>query len=378
MAENRVFFTRSVFKSLSHAKRRISVIFIAIFLGACVSAAFLNLYFDTNSKMSKELKAYGANFIISARNSGDLLQISDLNSALAKINKQNLISHTPYLYGFYSLGSTSAVVAGVEFEGFKKSKPLLEVREGSFGLNDFSADAAFLGVNLAKSLEVKVGQSVEIRNPKNHELRKVIIKGIFYGGDESDDIIYIDLNLAQELAGVGAAANYADAVIDGNFETITQIAQNASSENVQAKPIARISLAEGAILDKIKALMMLIAAVVLIISSTSVNTTLSSIIFSRKKEIALNLSLGATNRDIIKLFGAEIAILTILASVLGAFAGYFLSQILGFLVFNSSINFRFLSVIFAVIISLLCSFFAAFYPIKEALKVNLVENLRGE
>lgn len=39
--------------------------------------------------------------------------------------------------------------------------------------------------------------------------------------------------------------------------------------------------------------MFLIILVVLIIVTTSVNTTLSSIIFSRKKEIALRLALGA-------------------------------------------------------------------------------------
>jgi putative membrane protein len=55
-----------------------------------------------------------------------------------------------------------------------------------------------------------------------------------------------------------------------------------------------------------------------------------------------------------------------------------LSQLLGFLIFNSGINFRIMSIILAVLISVLCSAIAAIYPIKQALRVNLAQNLRGE
>ena len=205
-----------------------------------------------------------------------------------------------------------------------------------------------------------------------------IVKAIFSLGDESDDIVYIDLKQAQNLLGDGDVINYADAVINGSFDEISQIAASLSNDKINAKPLARVSLAQGAILDKIKALMALISVIVLIISSTSVNTTLSSIIFSRRKEIALNLSLGATNSDIVRLFGYEICILTLIASILGAFGGYLLSQLLGFLIFNSGINFRIMSIILAVLISVLCSAIAAIYPIKQALRVNLAQNLRGE
>ncbi|MDU5326241.1 ABC transporter permease, partial [Campylobacter ureolyticus] len=233
------------------------------------------------------------------------------------------------------------------------------------------------GINLAKSLEAKINQTITITNPKNLVSKNVIVKGIFYGGDESDELMFVDISVAQALD-EEKVINYANAVINLNFDKISNLSKELSNDLINAKPIAQISLSEGAMLDKIKGLMALIGLVILIISSTSVNTTLSSIIFSRKKEIALNLALGATKKDIVKLFGTEIAIITIFSAVLGAFSGYILAQILGMMIFKASIDFRILSVIIAVLISLICSFIAAFYPIKKAIKINLADTLRGE
>ena len=57
------FLLRSVFKSLRFSYDRTLIIFISIMLGACVTGAFVNVYLDIDSKMRKELKAYGANVL---------------------------------------------------------------------------------------------------------------------------------------------------------------------------------------------------------------------------------------------------------------------------------------------------------------------------
>lgn len=370
------FLLKSVLKSLKFGYQRVLVIAVAIFIGAMVSGAFLNIYFDIDSKMSKELKAYGANLVITSNE--NFTQNSVLNTAISKIDTTKLIGYTPYLYGFYNLQTTNGIVVGVDFTGLKKTKPFLEIRKGSMNLNDFSENSAFIGLNLAKILEAKINQKIVITNQQNSKSVNVVVKGIFYGGDESDEIMFISLKNAQILRNEGDVINYADAVISGNFSEISAIGKNLSNEFLNAKPIAQISLSQGVILDKIKALMALISVVILIISSTSVNTTLSSIIFSRKKEIALNMVLGATKKDIIKLFGYEILFLALLASILGAFCGYFLAQILGLVIFQTGINFRLISAIIAALISLVCSCVAAYYPLKQALSINLAQNLRKE
>ena len=93
MAQNSRFFIHSVFSSLRFASKRVAVIFIAIFIGAAVSAAFLNLYFDTNSKMSKELKAYGANLVISPKNGEIFIDTNAVYGAFSRVDKAHLLSY---------------------------------------------------------------------------------------------------------------------------------------------------------------------------------------------------------------------------------------------------------------------------------------------
>lgn len=54
------------------------------------------------------------------------------------------------------------MVLGTDFRALKITKPFLEVKEGSFSLNDFDENSAFLGVNLAKQLGLKAGNELQI------------------------------------------------------------------------------------------------------------------------------------------------------------------------------------------------------------------------
>lgn len=381
MVGNRAtFFSHQIKNSLIFSIQRVLIIVVSIFIGAAVSSAFLNIYFDIDTKISKELKAYGANFTLSPKDTNnDFLSYDEYEEALKKIPAGKLNASSPFLYGLFNLGSTTGVVAGIEFDEFKKTKPFIDVVKGSFSPTDFEDDrAAFLGLDLKNILETDVGKPITIFYPKTQSQKTFTIKGILQAGDEIDGMMLIRLKEAQDLLGDGAVINYANAIVDGDFNSVSAIAKDISTDTLDASVVASVSLSEGVILQKIKSLMALVSIIVLVISSTSVNTTLSSIIFSRKKEVALHIALGASKKDVVSLFGWECFILAIISSVLGAFAGYLLAQILGHLIFNAGIDFRISGIVASVLISLFCAFVAAYFPIKKALSIDIVENLRGE
>lgn len=380
--KNRSFFWREVFASLRLSFSRVVTIILSLFIGAMVSAAFLNISLDIEAKLSHELKAYGANFIITPAHKKQFILERDYEKQLSMIPKENLKASVPFLYGFFSLGSNSAIVAGVDFNALKSVYPFIEVRDGYFGASVFDDKSAFLGVTLAKTLELKVGDSVTLTNPKNQESATLTVKGIISSGDEFDGILIAPIKVVQQLT-LGNSneepyIHFAKAVLYGDYTQVEALGVKISNDEILAKPIAQVSMSEGLILGKIKSLMVLICLVILVVASLSVNTSLSSIIFSRKKEIALHLSLGATKMQVAKLFCAEVLVLALSASILGALCGYFLANLLGWLIFNSTITFRFVSVIIAVLLALFFAFLASYYPIKKALQINITENLKGE
>ena len=429
------FLIRQLFKSLIFSYQRVLVIVLAIFIAALVSSAFLNIYFDIDTKLSKELKAYGANVNILSTKDNEGISNADFERIKSELGR----GVTPYLYAFLSVDGAETLVLGTDFEALRLTKPFMEVIEGSFALSDFDENSAFIGKDLATkiisankqdSFKSLIGREFEIYGVSNAEIHansnanssensqngvnlnknsqnsanfnensnnkaqiqaptnlqnstlsntkaKLKIKGILRSNDEFDTLFLAPLKVVQDLSGQ-SSINYATALVYGSFDEVSAVAARISDENINAKPISSVSLSEGLVLDKLKALMFLIVLVVLIIASTSVNTTLSSIIFSRKKEIALHLALGGSRGDIARLFGCECLVLALVASALGVVFGYALANVFGWVIFNAGVDFRPKAAVFGVLISLVFAFFAAFLPIKKALNINVCENLKGE
>ena len=370
------FLFLEIFKSLIHSFNRVFTIILAIFIATSVSGAFLNIYFDLENKFSHELKAYGANLTISPLK-GNLIS----NDEFLKIEKElGQKGVTPYLYEFFNVDGNDALVLGTNFSSLKITKPFIESVQGSFSLSDFKDNSAFVGYDLAlkmisgnKQLSLKslINKEIQVFNANSGKSTKLVIKGVIRSSDELDSVLLALLNVVQDLSGE-LGVNYAYALVYGNFDEVSAKASSLSDDKTSLKPISSISLSESLVLNKLKALMFLI------ISSTSVNTTLSAIILARKKEIALHLALGAKKSDVIKLFGLECLVLTVFASILGIAFGYVLANIFGKLVFDSSIDFRFLAAFIAFLLSLVFAFIASIIPIKKALKINVCENLKGE
>lgn len=374
------FFLQMIMKSLRFSFTQSAVIFVAVALGACVSGAFINVYLDIDSKMRKELKAYGANFIFAPLVQKEEFSFSEelYHKLKAQIEPAKLMGATPYLYGLVRLSLGEALIAGVDFAGMKETKPFLEVVHGSYINVDFDERNALAGIDLAKKMELKVGSVVDLVNEKSGFATSVRIKGIVSSGDKEDGLLFVSLPLAQKALGREGEVHLAEAVILGDFRELGELGERLREEGVLAKPLARISLSEGIVLEKIKLLMALVAFTVLLITSMCVNTTLSSIIFARTKEIALLRAIGASRAEVVKLFGSETLIMTLSASLAGALLGILLAQWLGLAIFGSGIDFRFLSIPLAIGISLLFAALAAYYPIKRTLHLGVANILRGE
>ena len=380
MTANSKFFYNLIYKSLNNGSSRVMDIVVSMLLGACVCAAFVNVYLDIDSKVSRELKTYGANMIFAPKDmaTSDDMSEKTYNEMIAKVPKDKLLGESGYLFAQANIGPTNAIIMGTKFSNLKKVKPFLDVRDGTMINVDFDDKNVLIGVDLARQAGFKAGDDIEIRAIGSNESINVKIKGVVASGDKEDALLITSLSLAQQISNKAGKINYAEAVVLGNFDEITSLAKTISNDEIVAKPVAKVSKSEGYILEKIKLLMALVSLVILLITSMCVNTTLSAILLSRSREIALLRAIGASKKDVLRLFGFETFVTALISALVGAFLGYLLAQILGYAIFDSSIDFRILSIPVAVVISLLFAAIAAFYPIKRALNNKMADTLRGE
>ncbi len=377
MADNRSMFWRLIFHSLRLRLQRVLIIFTALTVGAGIVTAMAGVYFDINTKMSQELRTFGANFYIGSAN-GDMIKVEQLDDIIQRAPQNLITAASPYLYGVARSELEKIVIMGVRFEGIRALVPYWQINGSAINVS-FDDRNAMIGKSLAERLHLKLGDKLQLS--KNAvEKHQFTIKAIVEAGDATDNMLIVNLEFAQNWLEKEGLANNALLNVRNESGQVKQFADNIMQhhKDLVARPIRKVSASEGQILDKIKGLMGLISFVILVLATLCVNTTLIAIVGERAKEFALQKALGAKRSDIIKQICTEILIIACAAIVAGLGLGYLLAQILGLTVFKSYIDMRLPVLPITIILSLFVAFIAVIIPTRSALNIQMANVLKGE
>ena len=378
-ANSQSMFWRLIFRALRLRLQRVFIIFSALTVGASIVTAMAAVYFDINTKMSQELRTFGANFYIGSADGGMMNQ-AELNAILQKAPDGFITAASPYLYGVTRSDLEKIVLMGVNFDAMRILAPYWQVTGSEINVN-FDDRNAMIGKTLAERLHVKVGDSLQLS--KNAvEKHSFNIKGIVEAGDATDNMLIVNVEFAQNWLDKEGVVNNAllNVQNEQGANTVDQFAEKIMQQypDLTARPIRKVSASEGQILEKIKGLMGLISLVILVLATLCVNTTLIAIVGERSKEFALQKSLGAKKFDIIRQISTEILIIAFCAIIIGLGLGYLLAQVLGITVFKSYIDMRLPVLPITVVLSLLVAFVAVIIPTRRALSINVANVLKGE
>ena len=376
---NHSMFWRLIFRAIRLRLQRVLIIFTALTVGASIVTAMAAVYFDINTKMSQELRTFGANFYIGSADGG-MINETELNAILQNAPSNLVTASSPYLYGVARSDLEKIVLMGVNFDAMRTLAPYWQITGSAINVN-FDDRNAMIGKTLAERLHLKVGDSIQLS--KNAvEKHHFTIKAIVEAGDATDNMLLVNLAFAQNWLEKEGLANNALLNVK-NEQGVNQAEQFAEQimqqhPDLTARPIRKVSASEGLILDKIKDLMGLISLVILVLATLCVNTTLIAIVGERAKEFALQKALGAKKSDIIRQISTEIFIITSGAIIAGLCLGYLLAQVLGLTVFKSYIDMRLPVLPITIMLSLLVAFVAVIIPTHRALNINMANVLKGE
>ncbi|OOF56498.1 hypothetical protein BKK56_03005 [Rodentibacter genomosp. 2] len=377
MADNKSMFWRLIFRALRLRLQRVMIIFTALTVGAGIVTAMAAVYFDVNTKMSQELRTFGANFYIGSTK-GEMISVSQIDDILQQAPQGLITAASPYLYGVTRSELEKIVIIGVRFEDMRVLTPYWQISGSAINVN-FDDRNAMIGKTLAERLNLKIGDKLQLS--KNAvEKHQFTIKAIVEAGDATDNMLIVNLDFAQNWLEKEGLANNALLNVRNELGQVDQFAENIMQQyqDLTARPIRKVSASEGQILDKIKGLMGLISLVILVLATLCVNTTLIAIVGERAKEFALQKALGAKQSDIIKQICTEILIIAVCAILVGLIFGYLLAQILGLTVFKSYIDMRLPVFPITIMLSLLVAFIAVILPTRRALSIQTANVLKGE
>ncbi len=391
-------------------------------LGVGVATAMIAVATDIGDKISRELRSYGANLIVTPQDDtldvesggvnlkppsdGAYLNEADVPKIRGMFWRNNIVGFAPMLPVNVTTSAGNLTLLGTYFArhvefgkqdfvtGVRTTHPWWKV-QGAWP--DDNSEDVLLGDRVAARLERTPGQEIEI----DGHPRQVV--GILSTGGPEDDQIVAPLSLAQQILGKPGAVRriYVSAVTKPEDAFARRDPKSMSPEmydrwycspyaqsiafqlqeaipHSHAEQIRQVAQNEGTVLSRIQGLMLLITLAALLASALAVSASMATAVIERRSEVGLMKALGAGNLAVAVLFFAEAALLALLAGGVGFAGGALLARQIGQSIFNSQITIQPVLLPVILAIAVLVTFAGSAAAIRRAVKFDPVYALRGD
>ncbi|MBI0114945.1 MULTISPECIES: ABC transporter permease [unclassified Gilliamella] len=387
-------FRRMLLSVLVRQKKKLFLIALTVALGVSLATAMLNVMFDVGDKVNQELKAYGANLNIVPKGAALVNELYQLDNAdtraaiqyikqddLVKIKMifwaYNIVDFAPYLTTQVTVNDKPVSLVGTWFNKHLTIPTGDEVDTGMLAMKswwsiegntmkDDNLQGVMVGETIAKQLNLKLGDSLELISPLTNKKVTLTVNNIFHSGGIEDSQLYVSLPVAQNLANKDGLVERVEvsALTTPENDLARKAAQDPNSlsrtewdtwyctayissiayqleelmPDVRVKAIMQVAESEGSILQKTQLLMLLLTVLSLICSALAISNLVTANVIERSTEIGLLKALGATNISVAMLILTEILIIALLGGMVGYFVGLGFAQIIGQTVFGSFVE----------------------------------------
>lgn len=337
---------------------------------------------------------------LKANSSAESAESANSSSAKSTNSAKSANSVVPIVGTWFNrkLALASGEITVVGVQGMRSWWKMLE---GRFP-RDFKHEAA-VGTNLAKSHNLKVGQRIKLDRSSRQISLKIV--GIYDSGDSDNNAIYADSSQAQRLANkpnmveaievkalttpendlARKAAKNPAALSQEEWETWYCTAYPSSITyqieevipGAVAKQVRQVSAMQGSVLNKTRAVMVLMTALSLVAAAVAVANLMAAAISERSGELALLKALGARDGAVARLMLMETAVIACVGAIIGMIAGFGVAQVIGFSVFGSAISLRPMVFVLVFVLLAITVLAAAGSSIRSILHVRPAEVLHG-
>lgn len=436
-----MFFLRMVTRSVTRQPLRRLFIALVVALSACVSTAMLGVVFDVGDKINAELSTYGSNITVAPKasavvddlyssQSGGSSSSAELTAFLKESSlpaiktifwSYNIVDFTPRLDLHATVGGTTVPIVGTWFSrtlrldsgetttvGLKGMRSWWTVtgswaKDSSGASTGSSTVQGMLGTTLASSLGVGVGDVITLHRDGRSLTVKVV--GVMDSGDDDDGALYLPSAAVQRFAGLQGrvssvevralttpendlarkAARNPAALSQDEWETwyctaypssIAYQIEEAIPGSV-ARQVRQVAAVQGSVLNKTRAVMIVMTALSLVAEAVAVANLLAASISERAGELALSKALGATDAAVCRLMLAETALVATVGAVTGMALGSAVAQGVGYAVFGSGVTMRPMVFVLVAVLLVLAVLVASFSTLRSILGLRPAEVLHG-
>lgn len=326
------FFVASRYFKIRRRERFISIISLISILGVTVGVAALIITIAIMSGFNKELKTriIGTTpHIIIERDGGVIYP--DLYVEKVLSDNESVIGYSHFVSGQGML-KCGGKFSGVIINGIDEAteKHVIDIKQYVKGqAPDLGKAGLLVGSELARELNLKIGNDVSLISAVSDESNDFKIVGIFQSGLYTFDVqnIFIGLEPAQKVFNINQIVTGIAVKIDSEME----------ADKIKKEIIAELgfpyfvmswidlnrNLFSALKLEKI--VMFGLTALIVIVACFNIASTLIVRVVEKTKDIGILKAIGATNTDIRAIFRLEGLFTGIIGTILGVGLGLFIS-----------------------------------------------------
>lgn len=377
MISNRAMYFRMLSRSVLRRRGKLLLALGALIVGSSAAAALLSLSSDIDRKMNSTLRSYGANLLVTPRVAGQLFDPTIIDQLQHVPDAQSIIGSAPALYLSGSANSFPAMIAAVDFDRTRAVSPYWKI-DGQWPAAG-AGDECLLGERISRQLKLRAGDRVRLSTGEAAN-QSLLVTGLVTTGDIEDEQVFIPRAAAAELALKSQGVSLVALSVIGGFGQVEKVAEqiNLAIAEAEAKPLRQIAVSEGALLGKIRLMMVILTAGILFASGLCVMSTMTAMVVERTKEIGLHKALGASSRSVLSLILGEALAIGIAGGLLGFGLGMGYVQIIALRMFDTFVNPHLVVFIAVLGISSGVALLGSVLPMKRALLVQPAVVLRGE
>jgi len=341
--------------------------------------------------------------------------MKDYRSVVDRVRKvPHVLAATPFIYNQVLLTSegnvNGVVLRGIDpaLEGtvtdiqrnlVQGSLSDLTPPPGAEGKTAKPRLSIIVGKELAARLGTFVGDTINVVSPTGTpgplgiipKIRKFEVVGIFDSGmyEYDSTLAYISIPTAQDFFNLGDTVTGVEVKVDDIFQAdrIARTIEDTLGFPYWARDWMRLNKNLFSALQLEKMMMFIILILIILVASFNIVGTLTMIVVEKSREIAILKAMGATRREVMRIFMVDGLVIGGVGTLIGIPLGYLVCYLLQsfytlpsdiYYISHLPVKIRSLDVILVSLSAVTISFIATIYPSWQAARLNPSEALRYE
>ena len=410
-----------IVKQLFRASRgRLVIALMAVISGAAVTTALLNLQMDASKKLSAEFRTLGANVLVLPRAStatavnssaphgrdsaADVmaapLEDESVTSRVVAAAPSVAATVAPYLFivaearakngetasaksatagvarAKNGAGGAQVIVAGTWLDETPKMAPWWKISGRAITSRD-DLDECLVGSSVAKSLAIGAGSAIELNY--SGAVKSLSVAGVINSGGDEDSQIFLNLAVAQKLAGLANRVGVVQVSVAGTPEEIGAYMRTLATAlpDLDVRPVRQLAEAEGQLLGRLRGLILATVVLILVLTALCVLASMAALAMERRRDVGMMKAIGGSMSRIVTIFLTEAGALGLAGAIVGYAVGIELSRWIGRRAFDVSIDAR--PEVLPLVVALMVGVaLAGAFPLRLLGRIRPAEILRGE